>query len=240
LGTRAEDINVDGGAYVDEYSSHAPEELVPGRVYDTLDMRIFTKINSNVNIVGYRVFNNMVDVPSYLRIADDYTTTLTTALLPTDTTIQVADSSVLIIPNPAANLPGVIFIGSERITYYTNDTTTNTLGRIRRGTQGTAIADRHQIGVTVVDASSAQLIPTTTVGNVTANINLWYNDGDHVTNATDGTGFNGSNTAAVLFLKAGYANNTLTATALDLLVTEDAVNTITTEDGQTLIEEDNE
>ena len=240
LGTRAEDINVDGGAYVDQYSSHAPEELVPGRVYDTLDMRVYTKIDSNVNIVGYRIFNNMIDVPSYLRIADDYSTTLTTALLPTDTTIQVADSSVLIVPNPAANLPGVIFIGSERITYYTNDTNTNTLGRIRRGTQGTAIADRHQIGVTVVDASSAQLVPTTTVGNVTANINLWYNDGDHITNAVDGTGFDGSTTAAVLFLKAGYANNTLTATALDLLVTEDAVNTITTEDGQTLIEEDNE
>jgi hypothetical protein len=43
LGTRPTDINVDGGAYVDAYSSHAPEELVPGSVFDTLDLRVYTR-----------------------------------------------------------------------------------------------------------------------------------------------------------------------------------------------------
>jgi hypothetical protein len=43
LGTRATDINVDGGAYVDVFSSHAPEELVPGAVFDTLDLRVYTR-----------------------------------------------------------------------------------------------------------------------------------------------------------------------------------------------------
>jgi hypothetical protein len=42
LGTRPEDINIDGGAFVDEYNSHAPEEVVPGRVFDTLDMEVYT------------------------------------------------------------------------------------------------------------------------------------------------------------------------------------------------------
>jgi hypothetical protein len=42
LGLRPTDINVDGGAFVDTYSSHAPEELVPGAIFDTLDMRVFT------------------------------------------------------------------------------------------------------------------------------------------------------------------------------------------------------
>lgn len=42
LGTRPEDINVDGAGFVDTYNSHAPEELVPGRVYDTLDMEVYT------------------------------------------------------------------------------------------------------------------------------------------------------------------------------------------------------
>lgn len=42
LGTRVTDINVDGGAFVDAYESHAPEELVPGIVFDTLDMRVYT------------------------------------------------------------------------------------------------------------------------------------------------------------------------------------------------------
>jgi hypothetical protein len=41
-GTAATDINVDGGAYIDTYSSHAPEELIPGAEFDTLDMRIYT------------------------------------------------------------------------------------------------------------------------------------------------------------------------------------------------------
>ena len=42
LGTRSTDINVDGGAYVDTYESHAPEELVPGIEFDTLDLRVYT------------------------------------------------------------------------------------------------------------------------------------------------------------------------------------------------------
>jgi hypothetical protein len=43
LGTRPTDINVDGGAYVDTYSSHAPEELIPGAEFDTLDFRVYTR-----------------------------------------------------------------------------------------------------------------------------------------------------------------------------------------------------
>lgn len=61
LGTRPEDINVDGGHFVDTYNSHAPEELVPGRVYDTLDMKVFTIDTSNPinNPLGYRMTRNM-------------------------------------------------------------------------------------------------------------------------------------------------------------------------------------
>ena len=42
LGTRPTDINVDGGDYIDTFSSYAPEELVPGSEFDTLDLRVFT------------------------------------------------------------------------------------------------------------------------------------------------------------------------------------------------------
>ena len=42
LGTRPEDINIEGGSFVDTYSSHAPEEVVPGIVFDTLDMEVYT------------------------------------------------------------------------------------------------------------------------------------------------------------------------------------------------------
>lgn len=43
LGTQPTDVNVDGGAFVDTYSSHAPEELVPGITFDCLDMRVFAR-----------------------------------------------------------------------------------------------------------------------------------------------------------------------------------------------------
>jgi hypothetical protein len=46
LGLRPEDIIVLGGEYVDTYSSHAPEELVPGIMSDTLDIKVRTLAGS--------------------------------------------------------------------------------------------------------------------------------------------------------------------------------------------------
>jgi hypothetical protein len=53
LGTRPTDVNVDGGAYVDTYSSHAPEELVPGIEFDTLDLRVYTRSGSDWALNGH-------------------------------------------------------------------------------------------------------------------------------------------------------------------------------------------
>jgi hypothetical protein len=47
LGTRFSDINVDGGEFIGPYEGHAPEELVNGAEYDTLDMRIYTRPGSD-------------------------------------------------------------------------------------------------------------------------------------------------------------------------------------------------
>jgi hypothetical protein len=47
LGTRPTDINVDGGEYIDTFSSYAPEELVPGSEFDTLDLRVYTTPGSD-------------------------------------------------------------------------------------------------------------------------------------------------------------------------------------------------
>jgi hypothetical protein len=119
LGTAPEDIITDGGAYVDTDHSHAPEELVPGRTYDTLDMRIYTKINANANIIAYRVFDNMMDETNYLRISSAASTILELPLQLTDSEIFVVDANVLPTPNTVYARPGVVFINGERITYYT-------------------------------------------------------------------------------------------------------------------------
>ena len=47
LGTRPTDINVDGGGFIDTFSSYAPEELIPGSTFDTLDFRVYTTPGSD-------------------------------------------------------------------------------------------------------------------------------------------------------------------------------------------------
>ena len=47
LGTRFSDINVEGGQYIGPYEGHAPEELVNGAEYDTLDLKVFTRPGSD-------------------------------------------------------------------------------------------------------------------------------------------------------------------------------------------------
>jgi hypothetical protein len=193
IGTRPEDINIDGGAYVDRFSSHAPEELVPGRMYDALDMKVFTKITGNTVVLGYRAFYNMNGNVTYTRIANAYTTTLSANLNLTDSNVQVTDASILPAPNPNMGIPGVVFINGEKITYYTRDTTNNVIGQLRRGVDGTGAPGLHAVNSLVVDSSIQQEI----VGNV--HTNTWLN---MTANVADGTGFEGSTTSEVLFLKA--------------------------------------
>ena len=47
LGTRYTDINVDGGKYIGPYEGHAPEELVNGSEFDTVDIRVYTRPGSD-------------------------------------------------------------------------------------------------------------------------------------------------------------------------------------------------
>jgi hypothetical protein len=120
LGVAPEDLTTYGGDFIDTYHSRAPEELVPGITFDSLDMRIYTKIDANANVVAYRVFNNMMGDTGYLRISSANSTALTSALGINDSDIYVADATKLATPDRVAAVPGVIFINGERITYYRN------------------------------------------------------------------------------------------------------------------------
>lgn len=53
LGMRPTDINVTGGEFVGPYEAHAPEELVNGSEYDTLDFRVITRPGSDWDSNGH-------------------------------------------------------------------------------------------------------------------------------------------------------------------------------------------
>lgn len=51
LGVSASDINIDGDGFVTPVSSHAPEEVVPGHVVDTVDIKVYHKISDGAPII---------------------------------------------------------------------------------------------------------------------------------------------------------------------------------------------
>lgn len=113
-------ILIDGGAYVSTFSSHAPEELIPGRVFDSLDIKVFSNVAPSTNDYAFRLFDDMNGTHSFYRIANANVTTLTSNLSMTDSNIHVVNASILPQPNANLAIPGVVFIGGEKITYYKN------------------------------------------------------------------------------------------------------------------------
>lgn len=198
LGTRPEDINIDGGAYVDTYSSHAPQELVPGILFDSLNMSVFTKVDANTTVLGHRVFHDMTGNVTYTRIADANTTTLASNLNITDTVMVVSDITALPEPNPELAIPGIVFINGEKITYYQRFTANSSVGQLRRAVDGTGGATLHLAGSRIVDSSLQQLIH----GNV--HTSTWLNMSGNV---ADGTGYSGSTTNELTFLRESPSYN---------------------------------
>jgi len=155
LGTRVEDIVVSGGAYYDTFSSHAPEELIPGITYDTMVMRVYSNIYANTTYLAHAVVHNMranvnsadsKQWPKYYKIdANTFThsTFLTANLHITDSNIFVANAALLSVPSPSTATPGTILINGEIITYYELDTVHNRLGQLRRAVNGTGAPDVH-------------------------------------------------------------------------------------------------
>jgi hypothetical protein len=195
FGSRTEDINIDGGAYFDTYSSHAPEELVPGVTFDNLNIVVTTRTNGNTVPVSYRIVNNMnTNVaatdsslwPQYYAVFDANTAVLTANLNITDGNIHVSNANVFMTPieHHYPPIPGVVFINGEKITYWTVDRVNNVLGQIRRAVDGTGAPAVHLAGTKVVESGKNQTLPIggdpLTGGNV--HFNTWLN-GPAVANA---------------------------------------------------------
>jgi hypothetical protein len=71
-------------------------------------------------VLGYRVYIDAINGIEYTRISAAQSTVLTQALQPGDQFIHVAQADKLPVPDDRHARPGIIFINSERITYYRN------------------------------------------------------------------------------------------------------------------------
>lgn len=117
---------------------------------------ITTPAGSNV-ILGYRIFKDIFDRNNYTRLTDFYSTRLTKELTVESQEIEVEDASQLIPPNPAKNVPGVIFVDSERIEFF--EKRDNKLSNLRRSTYGTGPANYSEAGTKIIDQSLQQQMP---------------------------------------------------------------------------------
>jgi len=145
--------------------------------------------------IGFRIFHDLNGNVNYRRINASATTQLAADLLNNDTEISVVDASVLGDPSIENNIPGVIFLGPERITYYAKDVVNNKLTQIRRGTAGTPIMQQ-STGTLVVDGGLGEEIPN-------AHSNIWYSPG--AVTASNGLGLQNSTSTQAIFLLDGAA-----------------------------------
>jgi len=92
----------------------------------------------------------------FKRIVQSNTTVLTTDLHQSDAYANIANVSILSVPVPSSNNPGIVYINGEKIVFYSING--NSLGQMRRGAWGTGVPLVHPAGTLVVDASSRQNI----------------------------------------------------------------------------------
>lgn len=118
---------------------------------------VITSFADLIPTVGYRIFADMLGRTSYKRLSAENSTRLAQDFSLTDQIIIVEDSSVLSVPQPEHNLPGVILIEGERIEFFT--VVGNVLGQLRRSTLGTGPKDVYYAGTQVLDQGAGQTIP---------------------------------------------------------------------------------
>jgi hypothetical protein len=99
-GLRPGEMDIDGGAFVDTNNVYGPEELVPGRVFETVDIQVYSTDGVGV---CYRQFFNIAGEVEFLRIADSASTRTTADLERTDTFIELTDVAGLYTPVPTVN-----------------------------------------------------------------------------------------------------------------------------------------
>ena len=122
---------------------------------DVIDIIHFAQQVSSAKF-AYRQFKDILNRTHFKRL-DASATTLREPLNSYDLRIEVVDGSSLSVPSKGQNLPGILFVGSERIEYFVKEG--NTLKQLRRGTLGTGTKDTYPIGQKVFDQNIGKTVP---------------------------------------------------------------------------------
>jgi hypothetical protein len=108
LGTAPSDILLEGDEFVSPDTSYAPEEAVPGQMFDTLDIKVYTSPESGVPFISEKTYR--VDSSTTTFAIGDYPGTLGSVTvsvngsikkLTTDYTIDVANKTITFNTAPA-------------------------------------------------------------------------------------------------------------------------------------------
>jgi hypothetical protein len=109
--------------------------------------------------VAYEIHKDMLNIYQYKRHSESDDVVLTKDLTYYDTVMYVSDTSGLTAPDASRNLPGIVLVNGERISYF--EKTATTLSKLRRGIFGTSIPENHSIESRIVDCGPQESIPYT-------------------------------------------------------------------------------
>ena len=177
------------------FSPDGLQMFITGNVSDLVKSYTLSdpyRLHSNDGITAgpdSRTFRMMQYQPMDIQISnvivDTQKTTLTADITKFATTIPVADATVLDDPNTISAVPGVIYIGNERIEYQAIEQ--NNLLFCTRGTLGTSIK-AHTSGDTVINNGPTTKIPTVDkFSHYGDGLRLAYNDSGISLSATGTT-----------------------------------------------------
>jgi len=107
--------------------------------------------------VAYEIHKDMLNYYHYTRYSETSEIVLESSLMYYNTEIVVSSVEDLFEPDESKNIPGIIQINGEKISYFGKDG--NRLFKLRRGFLGTSIAEIHVQGSRVVNCSINETIP---------------------------------------------------------------------------------
>jgi len=156
LGFDSSEYSLDGSGFVTDTFNRGPEELIPGQVTDTLEIRSEIKQDYTQGelLAHYKIFKDMFGDTQYFKIENSKVYQLYKDFKITDTTIELSDDVGEILE---LSQRGVVFINGERIEYFKKDG--YVLSNLRRGTRGTSVKTLHEKDSVVYKQTVDELLP---------------------------------------------------------------------------------